>query len=126
MPEKKLNATIRQASPFANVIDIQGEISSFSDDTLMKAYEAATATNARTVILNFSEMTYLNSVGIAMLVRLLLRAQREGKKMAGYGLADHFKRVFEITQLDHVIPIRDSESVALAFCEPFDLPDRED
>jgi anti-sigma B factor antagonist len=126
MADKKLNATVRTVSPLANAIDIQGEISSFSDDSLTKAYEKATETNVRTVILNFTGMTYMNSIGIGMLVRLLIRAQREGKKMAGYGLAEHFKRVFEITQLDHVIPIHDSESVALAFCEPYDLPERED
>jgi anti-sigma B factor antagonist len=125
MTEKKLIAHIRQISPFANVIDIKGEISSFSDDTLITAYETATR-EIRTIILNFTDMTYLNSIGIGLLVRLVFRAQREGKKMAGYGLAEHFKKVFEITQLDHVIPIRDSESVALAYCEPYDLPERED
>jgi anti-sigma B factor antagonist len=126
MPDKNLTADIRRASPFANVIDIQGEITSFSDDTLMNAYEAATEKNERTVILNFTEMTYMNSIGIGLLVRILLKAQREGKKMAGYGLAGHFRKVFEITQLDHVIPLHDSESVALAFCEPYDLPERDD
>lgn len=125
MSEDKLTATVRQASPLANVIDIQGEINSFSEKSLSEAYAQATEGNLRTLIFNFSGLTYMNSFGIGMLVMLLIRAKREGKNVVGYGLNEHYRHIFELTRLDQVIPIYSSEAIALANAEPFDLPERE-
>jgi anti-sigma B factor antagonist len=125
MSEKKLIAKVRQAGPLANVIDIEGEINSFSEDALELAYEQAIQGNFRTVIFNFTNLTYINSLGIGMLVRLLIHARREGKNIVGYGLSDHYRQIFEITRLDQVIPLYASESIALATAEPYDRPERE-
>jgi anti-sigma B factor antagonist len=125
MSETKLNASVRKASPYANVIDIEGEISSFSEKALTEAYNTATSGNVRTVIFNFSGLSYMNSVGIGMLVTLLFRARRDGKNIVGYGLSDHYRRIFDLTRIDQVIPIYSSEETALAFAEPSDLPERE-
>lgn len=125
MSENKLVATVRKASPLANVIDIQGEISSFTEKTLTEAYNQAVQGNVRTVIFNFSKMDYMNSFGMGMLVTLLIRARREKKNIVGYGLSEHYRNIFSITRLDQVIPIYPNEEVALASAEPFDLPERE-
>ena len=125
MPEKNLTASVHKASPFANVIDIVGEISTFSGDVLEQAYEQAVQGNFRTVIFNFTGLTYMNSMGIGMLVRLLIHARRDGKNIVGYGLSDHYSQIFEITRLDQVIPLYASESIALAAAEPYDHPERE-
>jgi anti-sigma B factor antagonist len=125
MPESKLVATVRKVSPYANVIDLSGEISSFTEKTLGDAYAQAVEGNIRTVIFNFTDITYMNSSGIGMLVMLLIRARREKKNIVGYGLSDHYRSLFEITRLDQVIPVHSSEEVALAFAEPYNLPERE-
>jgi anti-sigma B factor antagonist len=125
MPEEKLIATVRQATPKANVIDIQGEINSFSEQVLTEAYNQAIKENARTVVFNFTGMSYMNSFGIGMLIVLLVRAKKEGKNVVGYGLNQHFKRIFELTRLDQVIPIYSTEEIALASADPHDLPERE-
>jgi anti-sigma B factor antagonist len=125
MSEKKLAANVHQAGPLANVIDIVGEISTFSGDVLDQAYEQAVQGNFRTIIFNFSGLTYMNSFGIGMLIRLLIHARRENKNVVGYGLNDHYRQIFEITRLDQVIPLYASESIALAAAEPYDRPERE-
>ena len=125
MSDGKLIATVRKASPFANVIDIDGEISSFSEKALTEAYAQAVQGNIRTVIFNFNELEYMNSLGIGMLVTLLIRARREGKNIVGYGLSEHYKKIFELIQLEKVIPIYATQEIALASAEPFDLPERE-
>ncbi len=123
--EQKLVATVRKASPFANVIDVSGEISSFSEKALTEAYAQAIQGNIRTVIFNFTGLSYMNSIGIGMLVTLLIRARREGKNIVGYGLSEHYRTIFELIQLDKVIPIFATEAIALASAEPYDLPERE-
>ncbi len=125
MPEHKLDATVRKASPFANVIDINGEISSLSEKALSEAYTQAIQGNIRTVIFNFTGLSYMNSIGIGMLVTLLIRARREGKNIVGYGLSEHYRNIFELIQLDKVIPVFATEATALASAEPYDLPERE-
>ena len=125
MSENELTATIRRVSPFANVIDIHGDITHFSENALTDAYTQAIQDKVRTRIINFSNMAYMNSSGIGMLVKLLIRARREGKNIVGYGLSEHYCNIFEITRLDQVIPIYSTEEIALASAEPFDLPERE-
>lgn len=125
MSENELTTTVRRASPFANVIDIHGDITHFSENALTDAYTLAIQDKVRTLIINFSDMAYMNSSGIGMLVKLLIRARREGKNIVGYGLSEHYCNIFEITRLDQVIPIYSTEEIALASAEPFDLPERE-
>ena len=125
MSENKLTATVRRVSPFANVIDIQGDVSHFSESALTEAYTQAIQDKVRSVIFNFTRMDYMNSSGIGMLVMLLIRARREGKNIVGYGLSEHYCNIFELTRLDQVIPIYSTEEIALASAEPFDLPERE-
>lgn len=125
MSEGKLTATVRKISPYASAIDIQGEISSLSEKALSEAYEKAIQGNIRTVIFNFQGMAYMNSLGIGTLVTMIIHARRQGKHIAGYGLSEHYRNLFSLTRIDQVIPIYDSQEIALASTEPEDLPERE-
>lgn len=79
----------------------------------MDAHAQATASGARTVLLNFSGLEYMNSSGIGLLVTLLIRANRQGQKIAAFGLSAHYKDIFELTRLDEAIHIYDTEEAAL-------------
>lgn len=125
MSDEKLQATVRKASPLVNIIDIRGDISSLSEKTLIDAYTQASAGNIHTVIFNFTDMNYMNSFGIGLLVTLLIRAGRENKRIMGYGLSEHYQNILALTRLDQAIPIYATQEVALARAEPFDLPERE-
>jgi anti-sigma B factor antagonist len=80
----------------------------------MDSYAQATATGARLILLNFSDLEYMNSSGIGLLVTLLIRANRQGQKIAAFGLSPHYKDIFELTRLDEAIHIYDTEQAALA------------
>ena len=125
MAESKLRTSIRKVSPFANAIDMVGEISGTTEKVISEAYAQATAGRIMIVLLNFTQVAYMNSFGIGILTMLIIRAQREGKRIVGYGLNEHYHRIFELTRLDQVIPIYESEEVALAYVAPYDLPERE-
>lgn len=125
MTEENLSAAVRKASPYANVIDIQGEINSFSEPVLTKAYTQASEGGVRTIIFNFSGLEYMNSMGMGMLITLIIRARKENKNIGAYGLNDHYRHVFALTRLDQVLPLYESETVALAKADRMDLPERE-
>ncbi len=80
----------------------------------MESYAQATTAGARTILVNFSELEYMNSSGIGLLVTLLIRANRQGQKIAAFGLSPHYKDIFELTRLDEAIHIYDTEEAALA------------
>jgi len=106
-----LTMSIREVSDGVRVIDIVGEITSFSEQDIKAAHETAGA-GANAVILNFSGLEYMNSGGIGLLVTTLIRAQRDGHALRAYGLSDHYRQIFSLTRLDEAIGIFDDESAA--------------
>ena len=110
MTEGTATFDVRQQGP-ASVVDIRGEVTSKSEDVLMSAYDAAG--NARFIVLNFSELSYMNSGGIGLLVTLLVRANRQSQRLLAFGLSDHYRQIFELTRLDEAIGIYDSEQDAI-------------
>ncbi len=96
----------------AGVVDIHGEVTAASEDLLMQAYtEAGDATS---IVLDFTNLSYMNSGGIGLLVTLLVRANRRSQKLLACGLSDHYAQIFELTRLDEVISVHADEGSAVA------------
>jgi anti-sigma B factor antagonist len=114
MAQANVTMHVRKPNHRASVIDIKGEITGFAETALMDAYAQASAAGTSSVILNFSQLEYMNSSGIGLLVTLLVRAQRQKQKLLAYGLSDHYRQIFDLTRLNEAIGIYDSEAAALA------------
>jgi anti-sigma B factor antagonist len=71
----------------------------------------------RYIILNFSDLEYMNSSGIGLLVTLLIRANRQNQRLLAYGLSEHYRQIFELTRLDEAIMIYENEEASLAATE---------
>ena len=65
-------------------------------------------------MLDFSELEYMNSGGIGLLVTLLVRANREKQRLLAFGLNEHYRQIFELTRLDEAIAIYPTEADAVA------------
>jgi anti-sigma B factor antagonist len=107
---------VRKASDQASILDIQGEINAFAENALMDAYTQASSSRTQAIILNFSNLEYMNSTGIGLLVTLLIRVNRHTppQRLLAYGLSEHYRQIFELTRLNEAIGIYDNESAALA------------
>lgn len=114
MAPAKLEITVRKIDSKTSILDIQGEVTGSAESILMDAYTRATASGAQAIVLNFSGLEYMNSSGIGLLVTLLIRTQRQKQRLLAYGLSDHYRQIFELTQLDKAIGIHPSEAVVLA------------
>jgi anti-sigma B factor antagonist len=95
-----------------SILRIRGEITGGSEPALMAAYTQAG--DARSVVLDFTDLEYMNSGGIGLLVTLLVRTQRAGQQLLAVGLTDHYKQILALTRLDEAIAIHDDETAALA------------
>jgi anti-anti-sigma factor len=104
---------VRTPVPGVSVIELSGDVTRESDSALTDAYQRA-GEGARTIILAFDKLDYMNSSGIGLLVTLLVRAQRSHQAILACGLTDHYRQIFELTRLDDVISIYDTEDAALS------------
>lgn len=115
MSETATRIGVRATSqPGASVITIAGDVTSGSEAALMAAYGDASAGGARTILLDFSGLEYMNSGGIGLLVTLLVRVQRQGQRLLAVGLNEHYRQILALTRLDEAIGIFDTEAAALA------------
>jgi anti-sigma B factor antagonist len=111
---QQITATnVRRIDDNASVIDIHGEITARSEQQLMDAYARASGDRTRAIIMNFSELEYMNSGGIGLLVTMLVRANRQKQRLSAYGLNEHYRQIFELTRLDEAIAIHDGEAAAI-------------
>ena len=111
MENSDLETEVRRQDDAA-IIHLTGEVNGSADGALNDAYDAAA--DAGTVILNFEDVQYINSTGIAVIVGVLGRARREGKSVVACGLMDHYKEIFQITRLADFMNIYPDEESAVA------------
>lgn len=113
MPRAQVTMDVRMAGEGVGVVDVGGEFTAFAEGVLMESYEQASAGGTRAIVLNFGGLEYMNSSGIGLLVTLLIRANREGRRLLTFGLSEHYRDIFRITRLDDAIPTYDSEDEAV-------------
>jgi len=107
------DAEVRVANGLA-VLDLRGEIMAGADDALMGAFVTATSGNASPLLLNFADVSYINSTGIALIVGLLAEARASDRRVLVSGLTDHYKEIFEITRISDFVTMCDDEQSAVA------------
>jgi anti-anti-sigma factor len=100
--------------PSAAIIDLQGEINTLAENVLNAAYDEAVSQQPEVILLNFSQVDYINSTGIALVVGLLKRARQAGLPLIAYGLSEHYVEIFQITRLADFMPLFPDEGTALA------------
>ena len=110
MQTRLFEAGLRRISGMT-VIDLHGEVNRESEAALSAAYDDAETLASPTIALNFADVQYINSTGIAIIVGILARARRDGRTLTAFGLSDHYRTIFEITRLTsfvHVVPDEES------------------
>jgi anti-sigma B factor antagonist len=112
MPANHLETSVRR-EPGGAVLDLRGEINGFAQEALDAAYADAEAKDPAAIILNFEEVDYINSTGIALIVSLLAKARASNRRLLAYGLSDHYVEIFEITRLSDFVGIFPDEESAL-------------
>ena len=114
MPSRAFEAHISHRQPRVVVIELQGEINSFAEGALASAYTEAETHNPQAILLNFSQVDYINSTGIALIVTLLAKARKSHIRLLTCGLSDHYVEIFNITRLADFMSVYPDESTALA------------
>ena len=109
MTTTALTAETTRAGDRATV-SIAGYVSTDAADALTAAF--AGAHDAAKIVISFAEDSFLNSVGIAILLDLILPLKDEGKDLRIVHPSKHFRRVFQIVGLSRDVPVFESQATA--------------
>src|SRR5258705_2297839 len=113
MLTKQFEARVRHQEDVA-IIDMWGEIHASAEEMLSAAYSEAEGQNPAAILLNFSNVAYINSTGIALIVGLLARARTSHRRLLACGLSEHYVEIFQITRLADYMSVFADEASALA------------
>jgi anti-sigma B factor antagonist len=112
MAVRHLEAEVRQKRGV--VLDLRGEINGFAQEALDVAYAEAESNDPETILLNFEEVDYINSTGIALIVGLLAKARDFKRRLVAFGLSDHYVEIFNITRLSDFVGVFPDEESAIS------------
>jgi anti-sigma B factor antagonist len=99
----------------ALVIDLKGQVDLFSSPKMRIAIlEAVNSKQVSRVVINLSEVSYIDSSGVASLVEGLQLARSKRCRLVLFGLQQGAREVLELARLDKIFDIRATEVEALA------------
>jgi anti-anti-sigma factor len=111
MATRELEVALQERNGAA-VLALHGDVNASAEGALQGAYAEATSGNAGAVVLDFSDVEYINSTGIALIVGLLAQARAREVEVRATGLSDHYREIFEITRLADFMTIEEGEDDA--------------
>ncbi|GHO49075.1 STAS domain-containing protein [Ktedonospora formicarum] len=117
MVTKSFEAHVRHQLRAA-IINLQGEINAFAEDLLNTAFDEAASSQPEFILLNFRQVKYMNSTGIALIVELLKRAHQTKCSLLACSLSEHYEEIFRISRLTDYIPVFPDEESALRSNHP--------
>jgi anti-sigma B factor antagonist len=94
------------------VLRFSGDISSNSHDALLGTYTSVS--KSQPVLLDFSKVEYINSSGIALVIQMLMEANKSAQKIAAFGLTPHFQKVFTMVGITKYASLYPDEGTARA------------
>ena len=86
------------------VFNMRGDLTHECEKNLLDAYEKAASSNVKKILLNFSQVDYINSAGLSVLITMLTKSQNAGQKLIACGLSQHFQKIFDMVGLMKYIP----------------------
>ena len=95
------------------LLDIQGDITAFSEPFLNEAYKNASKQGASSILLKTERDIYINSGGIAVLIQILAQTKQNDQLIGITGISDHFKKIFGMVGITRFAKIYDTVDEAL-------------
>ncbi len=94
------------------IIDMRGDFTLFADEMVNTAIKPLISAGNTKIVLNFTDVRYINSSGIAIIIGLVTLLSNKGGRFKGYGLTPHFQKVFNMVGLTQYIDLFENEEEA--------------
>ena len=106
----------------ATIIDLMGDVTTFAEEAILKAYQDASSDGAHNIIFNFRDNDYINSAGIAILIGVVTEARKRDQRLLMTGLSNHFQKIFRMVGLTQYADLYPTLQEALASLNAGSLP----
>jgi anti-sigma B factor antagonist len=103
---------ITDSGKTVSVLRFSGDISSVSRDNVLSAY--GKLAKDRPVLLDFCRVDYINSSGIALVIQMMMEANKSGQEICAFGLTPHFQKVFTMVGITKYAKLYPDEPSAKA------------
>lgn len=96
------------------IISVPTEVMDVDHRFLEAAYAWQGQRDPQHILLDFSNVTKINGLGAAMLVKFCARRQSKKQNVLAFGLSPALKDVFKVSELEKTMSVYDSEEKAFA------------
>lgn len=105
-----LHVAIRKQTP-AWIIDLRGDLTKTAEEELLALHpwEHGLELGYTSLVFNFTEVGYINSLGIAILIRIVRAMHKADGHVFAYGLIPHYKKLFRMVGLTEYMTIYENE-----------------
>ena len=109
----EFEVTTRPDSEGRMIIEMHGDITGPAREVLERVHPALDQPGLTAAVLDFEDVDYINSTGIALIVGLLARARAANLEVVAHGLSAHYREIFQITRLADFMGIFPDRTAAL-------------
>jgi anti-sigma B factor antagonist len=95
-------------------VTLAGRLDSAGVDAIEIRFGAVIVPGGRNTVVDITEVTFLASLGIRMLISTTRALSRKGAKLAVFGPSPAVMEVIETTAVHEIVPVVTSESEAIA------------
>jgi anti-sigma B factor antagonist len=97
-----------------NVLPLNGEIDLHVSPVVTASLNAVIEKKPERVVIDLSDVTYIDSAGLAALIQAMQKVEAYGGRFSLAGLQEAVRSIFEISRLDQVFRIFPDTDTALA------------
>jgi len=96
------------------ICNINGEININTSPQLRKVFESFVQTGAVKIVIDFSQVSYIDSSGLATFIELLQRLKKVSGTFRICCMNQKVRNIFEVTKLHKLFEIFDTRETALS------------
>lgn len=97
----------------AHIIALQGQVNSSNAVQVETEVLSVVQKGAKNVLLNMTELSYISSAGLRVVLVLAKRLKQAGGKLVIYGMQAHVREVFDISGFLAILNVVATRSEAL-------------
>lgn len=112
----------RSAIGGAHVVTLAGDIDVAIGEILAGAFRKVVEAGEGPVLVDLAGVSFIDSTSLKLLLNLLRRLTRAGRKLALVAPSPHVRRLLDLTALSYTFAIYDGQEEALRACGPGGAP----
>ncbi len=98
------------------VISLEGNLlGENTNGPVMELLKQNIEAGTKKVLFNLSEMKFINSTGLGMLMTALSKTRNAGGELALCGLPEQMRKLLQMTKLETLFPVYSDEAAAIGF-----------